>query len=107
MKKLVVTLVAVGTAAAVLAVPALAGTANVKVGDNYFVRGGSAPTITVRAGTTVRWVWAGRNPHNVVGSGFRSPTKTSGTYSRKMSRKGTFRVICTVHSSMKMNVRVV
>ncbi len=107
MKKLVVTLVAVGTAAAVLAVPALAGTANVKVGDNYFVRAGAAPTISVKKGTTVRWVWAGRNPHNVVGPGFRSPTKTSGSYARKFSGKGTFRVICTVHASMKMNVRVV
>mgnify|MGYP002682753655 CR=1 FL=1 len=107
MKKLVVTLVAVGTAAAMLAVPALAGTANIKVGDNYFVRPGSTPTVTVRAGTTLRWVWAGRKPHNVVGSGFRSPTKTSGTYSRKFSGKGSFRVICTVHSSMKMTVRVV
>ena len=40
-----------------------------KVGDNYFVRGGSAPTVTVKKGTTVRWVWAGRRKVSLAGPG--------------------------------------
>lgn len=109
MKKLVVSFVAVAALAAMLAVPALASTYSVKIGDDYFVRKGGA-TVTVKAGTTVRWVWTGRNPHDVTASGpasFRSGSaKKSGTYSRKMTKKGTYHILCTVHTGMKMTLRV-
>jgi len=109
MKKLAVSFVVVATTAAVLAVPALAGTTSVKVGDDYFVRKGGA-TVTVKKNTTVKWVWTGRNPHDVTASGpqsFRSGSaKKSGSYSRKMTKSGTYRVICTVHSGMKMTLKV-
>ena len=109
MKKLVVSFIAVATTAAVLAVPALAGTSSIKIGDDYFVRKGGA-TVTVKKNTTVRWVWTGRNPHDVVGSGaasFRSGSaKKSGTYSRKMTKAGTYKIFCTVHSGMKMTLKV-
>lgn len=96
--------------AAVFAIPALAATKSVKVGDNYFVREGSTPTVTVKRNDTVKWNFAGENPHNVtVTSGpvrFRSPTKSSGSYRKKVTRAGLYRIVCTIHSGQKMNLRV-
>jgi plastocyanin len=102
----------IGPVAAVLAVlvlglvaarPAEGGAVrNVRVGDNYF-----APTaITVARGTTVRWRWVGRRPHNVTATGFASRTQTSGIYSRRFNRRGARRVYCTLHAGMEMRVRV-
>jgi plastocyanin len=101
-----------GTAVAAAAVPALAATRSVTVGDDYFVRKGSAPTVTVKRGTTVRWVWRGKSPHNVtVRRGpvrFKSTTKRRGTYSRRLTRRGTYRIVCTVHEfkGQRMTLRV-
>ena len=96
--------------AAVLAVPALAATKNVKVGDDYFVREGSTPTVTVKKNDTVRWAFTGENPHNVtVTSGplkFKSSTKSSGSYRKKVTRAGLYRIVCTIHDGQKMNLRV-
>ena len=43
----------------------------------------------------------GKAPHDVtVTRGprkFHSPTQTSGTYSKKLRKRGTYRYICTVH----------
>ena len=63
-------------------------------------------TITIKRGDTVRWSWAGSIPHNVKGSGFKSKTNRRVTYRRKFSRKGTYRYVCTLHSSMKVTVKV-
>jgi plastocyanin len=94
----------------VAAAPAAAKTRNVKIGDNYFVRPGSPkPTVKVRKGTTVRWNWTGSHSHNVVGSGpatFQSALKRSGHFSKKMKRRGTYTVICQIHSGMKMKLKV-
>ena len=89
------------------AMPASAATTrNVSVRDNYFRPG----SLTVRKYDTVRWRWAGRAPHNVaVARGpvkFRSSTKTTGTYSRRMTRRGTYRIVCTIHPGMRMTLRV-
>jgi len=105
------------TAAAVLAiaavaVPAFAATRTVKIGDNYFVRKGSPPTVTVKRGTTVKWLWTGKVAHNVtVKTGpvkFHSPTKTRGTFSRTLTRKGTYRIVCTIHQALgqRMTLKV-
>ncbi len=105
MKKLSI-LAAVLVAAALLAVPALAATKSVTVGDTYF----KAKSLTVSKGTTVKWVWRGKLPHDVkVKSGpskFKSTVKTSGSYSRRLTRSGTYRIICTIHPSMKQTVTV-
>ncbi len=87
---------------AVFAAQALAATKSVKVGDNYFVRDSGTPTVNAKKGDKVRWNFVGRAPHNVtVRSGpvkFRSGTKMKGaTYTRTMSKKGTYRILCTIH----------
>ena len=95
----------------VLAAPAAAATRNVKVGDDYFVRSGSPPTVTVVKGTTVKWNWAGSRQHNVVVvSGpvrFQSALKRSGSYKRKLRRTGTYRINCSIHApDMAMTLKV-
>jgi plastocyanin len=89
--------------------PAAAKTKNIKVGDDYFVRNSGTPTVTVKKGTTVKWNFKGRDAHNVVGSGpasFQSPVKSSGSYKRKMKKKGTYRIVCSIHAGMDMKLKV-
>ena len=85
---------------------ALAGTKTVKVDDDVFKPG----SLTVKKGTKVKFKWVGDNPHDVkVTSGprkFESETKTSGTYTKKMRKKGTYKIVCTIHSGMKMTLKV-
>ena len=113
MRTSVCALVAV-TASAALAAPAsTAVTRTVKVGDNYFVEDGRAPTVRVKRNTTVKWLWRGDAPHNIsVSRGpvkFKSRVRTSGSYSRKMTRTGTYKIFCTIHSAsdQSMTLRVV
>ena len=110
MKKLLA-LAAAGSVAAALAVPAFAATAHVKVGDDYFVRKGATPTVTIRKGSTIQWSWSGRHPHNVYQIGgpghFHSPTHTkSGTFKHRFTVRGTYVFQCTYHANMRMKVRV-
>ena len=86
------------------AVPAaLAATRSIKVGDNYFVRSSGVPTVTVKKGTTVKWKFAGGSPHNVtVSKGpvkFKSKTMISGSYSKKVTKAGTYRIFCSIHGA--------
>ena len=95
----------------VAAAPAVAKTRNVKIGDNYFVRKGPPPTVTVSKGTTVRWNWTGRHQHNVVVTNgpvhFQSPLKKSGHFSKRMTRRGTYTIVCTIHApDMRMKLKV-
>jgi plastocyanin len=107
MRKLPIALIVMLLAAS----PAAAAPRKVKVGDDWFVRDGNPTTVTVKKGTRVRWRWTGRDDHNVsVRSGparFRSDLMDSGTFSRKLRRRGTYRIICTVHQpDMRMSLRV-
>ena len=84
---------------------------SIKIGDDYFVRKGSKPTVTVSKGTKVTWRWTGNDIHNVsVRRGpvkFRSDVKTSGRFSRTMRRRGTYKIVCTVHQpAMAMTLKV-
>lgn len=94
-------------------VAALAPTAHaaavetVAVRDDYF----KAKSVTVRRGTSVRWVWEGKSSHNVrVAKGpvkFSSPFKIKGSYSKRLTKKGTYQLVCTIHQpSMQMTIRV-
>jgi plastocyanin len=93
-----------------LAAPAAAAK-NVRVDDDYYVRSGSPPTVTVKKGTTVKWNWRGRRQHNVVAqsgpTSFQSALKRSGSYSKKMKRVGTYRIVCSIHApDMAMTLKV-
>jgi plastocyanin len=107
MKKSVAAVAAVAVAAGALAVPAFAATKTVELKDNKFV----ANRITVAKGTTVKWVWKGKAPHNVkVTKGparFASTTQVKGTFSKKLTKKGTYSLVCTIHApAMKMTITV-
>ena len=107
--------IALAAVAALLAfaAAAFAATKTVTVGDDYFVRASGVPKVTVKKGTTVKWVWRGEKQHNVrVTRGpvkFASPIKDSGSFKKRMRRKGTYTIICDVHGaddqSMKLVVR--
>ncbi len=104
MKKLLAALAAAClVAAALLAIPAFGATRTVTIKDYAF----GPKTLTVAKGTKVVWRWTGHAPHNVVSRGnFRSPLKTSGTWSRTFRRRATYRIICEIHPSMTMTLRV-
>jgi plastocyanin len=110
MKKLLAALT-VTIVAAAAAIPAFAGTKNVKIGDNYFVRPANNATVTISTGSSLRFLWRGHAPHNVVkkrgpGGAFHSPVKTSGSWTHKFTRGGTYRLVCTIHAGMKLTVKV-
>ena len=91
------------------AAPAAAKTRNVKIGDNFFVRNSGVATVSVKKGTIVKWNWTGNHQHNVVGSGpssFQSPLKRSGSYKKKMKKKGTYTIVCSIHADMRMKLKV-
>jgi len=93
-------------ATAALAPTASAATRTVRVDDDVFRPG----SLSIRVGDTVRWRWVGDNPHNVtVTRGrqkFKSGTKSSGTFSRRIRRGGRYRIVCTIHPGMDMRLRV-
>ena len=96
--------------AGAVAVPALAASRPIKLGDNYFVRPGGT-TVTVKRGTTVRWVWRGAVAHNVTvrrgPARFHSRTQTRGSYAVRVTRPGTYSIYCTIHgAAMSMRLRV-
>jgi plastocyanin len=95
-----------------LAAPASGGAAkSVAVGDNFFVRDGGVPTVSVAKGTKVTWRWTGRSLHNVtVTKGpatFRSGSKTSGRFSKRLRRAGTYTIVCTVHGARDQSMKLV
>lgn len=95
------------TVSAALAVSAFAATKTVTIKDNLF----SPRSITVSSGSTVKWVWKGMALHNVtVTSGptkFHSPTQMKGTFSKRLTKAGTYKIICTIHaSSQSMTIKV-
>jgi plastocyanin len=103
-------LVAAGAAMAVFAASAPSAT-RVKVGDNYFVRPSGVPTVTVSSGTAVRWVWTGRNQHNVyVARGpvrFHSAVKKTGSYTKTIRTRGTYTIICQIHGGSDQKMKLV
>ena len=107
---IVASLLSVGVVGA-LALPALASTKSVKVSDNYFVNSANTATVTVKKNSTVKWNFVGFLKHDVtVVSGptsFRSGRKLSGSYSKKVTRTGTYKIVCTIHPGMKMSLKVV
>ena len=97
--------------AATLAASALAASRTVRVGDNWFVRKRGVPTVTVHRGDVVTWRFVGREPHNVQATSgparFTSPTRKSGAYRRRMTRRGTYTIVCTIHGPRDQRMKLV
>lgn len=109
MKKLFVLTAAV-IASAALAAPALAATKTVNIYDDYFVRKGSEPTVTIHKGDTVKWVWHGRHKHQVFQIGgpghFHSPPHTGhGTFKHKFTVRGLYEFV-SPYDGAKMKLKV-
>jgi plastocyanin len=109
MRRVLILPILVLAALLVGASPAAAKT--VKIGDDFFVRNSGVPTVTVKKGATVKWRWTGRDSHNVVvqkgPASFQSSLKTSGSFKRKMKKKGTYTIICSIHApDMRMKLKV-
>ena len=81
-------------------------TTTVKLKDDFF----SPKSKTVKPNTTVVFKWTGRAPHNVVVEKgpvkFSSKTQTRGTYRKKLKRKGTYTIVCTIHPGMELKLKV-
>lgn len=96
---------AVLLASAVLGVAAPARAATVRVGDNYF----SPTTLTVAQHSTVTWSFVGKRFHRVTvkrgPARFSSPRMKSGKYLKHLMRKGTYKIICSIHTQ-RMTLRV-
>jgi plastocyanin len=95
------------TLAAVAAVPASgAATKSIAVKDDFF----SPKATTVSKGTTVVWRWRGESPHNVVVTSgpvkFKSVVQRSGTFRKRVTRRGTYKYVCTIHAGMTGTLRV-
>jgi plastocyanin len=104
MRKLLVVLATVAVSTSAIAAPAQAATKTVKVGDIWFIsKAKNHGTVTAKVGDTVKWTWVGKMPHNVtVASGpvkFKSKTQPKGTFSKKITKAGTYKIICTVHGA--------
>jgi plastocyanin len=80
--------------------------ARVRIVDNRY----RPRTITVEAGTRVRWSNAGRNSHSVTAddrsfdSGLLAP---GDRFARRFRRPGSYPFHCTVHPRMTGTIRVV
>jgi plastocyanin len=101
MRKLLVVIPVALVAAAIMVVPAESST-SVSVKDNFF----SPKVVSVRHGSTVKWVWKGHVAHNVTIGRAHSRTQSHGTFSHKFARKGTFRYRCTIHQGMTGTIKV-
>jgi plastocyanin len=115
MRKIIV-LAVVAVSCAAVAVPAFAATKNVKVGntgatsDWFISKSKNHGTVTAKKGDTIKWTWAGTFPHNVtVKSGpvkFHSPTQKKGTFSKKLTKAGTYKIFCSIHGATKQSMTI-
>jgi plastocyanin len=101
--------VAATAAIAVAVVPSTqaASSKTVSVKNNAF----SPTTVSIKKGGKVTWKWTqGGVAHNVTpasgGSGSKTSSRKGFTFTKTFSKAGTFRYVCTLHSSMKMAVKV-
>jgi len=86
----------------------------VRVYDNYFLK----DDLTVNRGTVVTWRWPGYDQagdvHDVkLKSGPKGVKKfhseaasTDYTFKRRLTVAGRYRIVCTMHTEMRMTIRV-
>jgi plastocyanin len=115
-RRLTILLVPVLLLAAVFALPAQGAKQKAKtvgVIDYAF----TPKRLTVRPGTKIVWKWDSANsaPHDVKLTSapkgvkkFTSPTATAGiTFTRTLTRRGTYKLVCTYHVNVMRGVIVV
>jgi len=107
------TLIAIATVAATVALAAVAQAApaaTITVGNNFL----SPTSKTIDAGTKLRFKWLGGESHHIVktkgpGGDIKSPatSKKGVNLAEVLSKRGTYRFICTFHpTEMKLKVVV-
>jgi plastocyanin len=107
-RKLATTAAVAAIAVGASVVPAHAGSAKtVAVKNNAF----SPTTVHVKKGGKVVWKWTqGGVPHNVTpaggGGGSATSSRKGFTYAKTFKKAGTYRYLCTIHSNMRMTVKV-
>jgi len=74
----------------------------IAVTDNDF----EPEEVVVEVGTEVTWEWDGESEHDVVGPGFESELKTTGTFTHTFDEPGSYTFICTPHRGMQGTVHV-
>jgi plastocyanin len=78
----------------------------IKVDDDFF----SPKSVTVKKGTALKYTFVGSDEHDVVAKGKKPFSnigdQTSGTFTRVAKKKGTFKIICTIHDGMSMKLKV-
>jgi plastocyanin len=101
-------------AALLCAAPAQGAAKTVRIYDNYYLK----DDLTVARGTTVVWRWPSPDQpgdvHDVkLKSGpngakrFHSEAAATGyTYRRKLTVPGRYRIVCTLHTEMRMSITV-
>jgi plastocyanin len=65
------------------------------------------PTLTIRKGDSVKWVWRDLTEHNVTFHSFHSRTQETGTYTVRFTRAGTFNYHCSIHVEEGMKGKIV
>lgn len=109
-------LLAGAAAAAVALLPATTAGAGairtVKIGDNYY----TPEKLTVKRGTTVRWLWPSDtgDTHDVKlqkgptgAKRFHSEEAGSAySFKRKLTVPGTYKIVCTLHEEMRQTITV-
>jgi len=77
-----------------------AGSTTITLRDSFF----SPKSVSVSKGTTLRFVWAGRLPHNLIGPGANYGARVKGSVSVRATRSGSY--ICSIHRGMRVSVNV-
>jgi plastocyanin len=63
--------------------------------------------VTVKVGTTVKWVNQDSAPHNVTGGPLHSPTfGNGGSFTYKATKAGKISYVCTIHPNMTATLNV-
>ena len=86
-----------GATTAPQATPTLGPVVEVQISDNQF----SPADLTIKVGTTVRWVWSGQNQHSVLLNGVDSGKhQGTGTFEKTFADgAGTYSYQCGVHGA--------
>lgn len=85
------------------------GGVTIKLGDDFF----DPASAKIAKGTKVRFKWTGADEHNMIkkkgpGGDFSSPrTDERGVnFKHRFRKRGTYRIVCTIHDEMKLKLRV-